>query len=183
MESNTLPVLTDSSSEGLVPDAPLHSAAEGTEELDRIYSTDSLEQFLATGWGARAPNPCVRITDPETEPVVEVIENAHAPFSQGNKGCLHYFREDKGDRDSPKGRTLYWYARPSNANRRNACGAEGSTHGSTGPSTAADRSWGWMHLKMRFCVSILKGSLWKAHFKMRRHKIGRNPPLFLGTMM
>ncbi len=48
MEPSPLPVLTDSSSEGLVPDAPLHPAAEGTEELDRVYSTDSLEQFLAS---------------------------------------------------------------------------------------------------------------------------------------
>ncbi len=31
-----------------LPDAPLHPAAEGTEELDRVYSTDSLEQFLAS---------------------------------------------------------------------------------------------------------------------------------------
>ncbi len=38
----------------------------------------------------------VRITDPETEPVVKVVENAHALFSQGNKGCLRYFREDTG---------------------------------------------------------------------------------------
>ncbi len=45
MEPSPLPVLTDSSSEGLVPDVPLHLAAEGTEELDRIYSTDFLEQF------------------------------------------------------------------------------------------------------------------------------------------
>ncbi len=48
MEPSPLPVLTDSSSEGLAPDAPLHSAAEGTGELVRIYSTDSLEQFLAS---------------------------------------------------------------------------------------------------------------------------------------
>ncbi len=38
-------ILTDSSSEGLAPDAPPRLAAEGTEELDRVYSTDSLEQF------------------------------------------------------------------------------------------------------------------------------------------
>ncbi len=48
MESSPLPVLTDSSSEGLAPDAPLHLAAEGMEELDRVYSTESLEQFLAS---------------------------------------------------------------------------------------------------------------------------------------
>ncbi len=45
MEPSLLPVLTDSSSEDLVPDAPPHLAAEGTEELDRVYNTDSLEQF------------------------------------------------------------------------------------------------------------------------------------------
>ncbi len=48
MESSPLPVLRHLSSEGLAPDAPLHSAAEGTEDLDRVYSTDSLEQFLAS---------------------------------------------------------------------------------------------------------------------------------------
>ncbi len=31
-------VLADSSSEGLAPDAPLRPAAEGMEELDRVYS-------------------------------------------------------------------------------------------------------------------------------------------------
>ncbi len=45
MDTSPLPVLTDSSSEGLAPDAPPRLAAEGTEELDRVYSTDSLEQF------------------------------------------------------------------------------------------------------------------------------------------
>ncbi len=48
MEPSPLPVLTDSSREGLAPDAPLHLAAEGTEEHNRVYSTDSLEQFLAS---------------------------------------------------------------------------------------------------------------------------------------
>ncbi len=45
MEPSPLPVLTDSSSEGLAPDAPPHPAAERMEELNRVYSTDSLEQF------------------------------------------------------------------------------------------------------------------------------------------
>ncbi len=36
--------------------------------------------------------------------------------------------------------------------------------------------------KCSFCVSILNGSLWRLWFKTRRSKIGRNPPLFLGTM-
>ncbi len=48
MEPSPLPVLTDSSSEGQAPDAPLHSAPEGMGELDGVYSTDSLEQFLAS---------------------------------------------------------------------------------------------------------------------------------------
>ncbi len=45
MDPSPLPVLTDSSSEGLAPDALPRLAAEGTKELDRVYSTDSLEQF------------------------------------------------------------------------------------------------------------------------------------------
>ncbi len=36
-------------------DAPLHPAAEGTEELDRVYSTDSLDQFLASRPETGAP--------------------------------------------------------------------------------------------------------------------------------
>ncbi len=56
MEQSPLPVLTDSSSEGLAPDAPLNPAAEGTEELDRVYSTDSLEQFLASRPLNRSPS-------------------------------------------------------------------------------------------------------------------------------
>ncbi len=55
MEPSPLPVLRDSSSEGLAPDAPLHPAAEGTEELNRVYSTDALEQFLASRPETRAP--------------------------------------------------------------------------------------------------------------------------------
>ncbi len=45
MEPSPLLVLTDSSSEGLALDTPPHLAAEGMKELDRVYSTDSLEQF------------------------------------------------------------------------------------------------------------------------------------------
>ncbi len=36
MEPSPLPVLRDSSSEGLAPDAPPRPAAEGMEELDRV---------------------------------------------------------------------------------------------------------------------------------------------------
>ncbi len=38
MEPSPLPVLRDSSSEGLASDALLRPAAEGMEELDRVYS-------------------------------------------------------------------------------------------------------------------------------------------------
>ncbi len=54
MEPSPLPVLKDSSSEGLAPDAPPRPAAEGMEELDRVYS-DSLEQFLASRPETGAP--------------------------------------------------------------------------------------------------------------------------------
>ncbi len=36
MEPSPLPVLRDSSSEGLAPDVPLRPAAEGMEELDGV---------------------------------------------------------------------------------------------------------------------------------------------------
>ncbi len=48
MDPSPPAILADSSSEGLAPDAPLRSAAEGMEELNRVYSKDSLEQFLAS---------------------------------------------------------------------------------------------------------------------------------------
>ncbi len=38
MEPSPLPVLRDSSSEGLAPDTPPRPAAEGMEELERVYS-------------------------------------------------------------------------------------------------------------------------------------------------
>ncbi len=48
MEPSPLPVLRDSSSEGLALDALLRPAAEGMEELDRVLQLYSLEQFLAS---------------------------------------------------------------------------------------------------------------------------------------
>ncbi len=45
VEPSPLPVLKDSSSEGLALDAPPCLAAEGTEELDKVSITDSLEWF------------------------------------------------------------------------------------------------------------------------------------------
>ncbi len=51
MEPSPLPVLRDSSSEGLAPDAPPRPAAEWMEELNR----DSLEQFLASRPETGAP--------------------------------------------------------------------------------------------------------------------------------
>ncbi len=54
------------------------------------------------------------------KPVVEVVENAHALFSQGNKGCLRYFREDTGRQGQPEGAGLCTdMPILSNANRRN----------------------------------------------------------------
>ncbi len=45
MKPSPLPDLTDSSSEGLAPDALPRLAAKGTEELNRVYSMDTLERF------------------------------------------------------------------------------------------------------------------------------------------
>ncbi len=67
-----------------------------------------------TGW---APCPCVRTTVLETGPVWATT-----------------LVKTRDDRDSPKGRTLYWYARPSNASGETVCVEGGSRHESTRPS-------------------------------------------------
>ncbi len=54
-DTNPPPVLVDSLSEDLVPDASPCPAAEGMEELNRVYSTDSLEQFSASRPKTGAP--------------------------------------------------------------------------------------------------------------------------------
>ncbi len=52
------------------------------------------------------------------QPVIEL--RMRTPHSlRGTMAASATFVKTRGDRDSPKGRTLYWYARPSNANRRN----------------------------------------------------------------
>ncbi len=53
MEPSPLPVLKDLSSEGLAPDAPPRPAAEGMEELDRVYSVLSGSVFSkpTRNWG------------------------------------------------------------------------------------------------------------------------------------
>ncbi len=53
----------------------------------------------------------------------------------GTRAASTTLVKTRGDRDSPKGRTLYWYARPSNAKRRKTvCVEGGSRHESTRPS-------------------------------------------------
>ncbi len=66
----------------------------------------------------------------------------------------------RGNRDSPKGRALYWYALRTQSGET-VCVEGGSRHGSRRPSwsIAANQSKGRMHLKMRLCVNILNGSL------------------------
>ncbi len=88
------------------------------------------------------------------------------------------FIKAQGDRESPRGRILYCYAQPSNANRRNGlCRRRIETWMEVSfRSIAANQSWGWMHLIMRLHVNILNGSLCKARFKTRRSRMGRWPP-------
>ncbi len=88
---------------------------------------------------------------------------------RGTRAASATFVKTRGDRDSLKGRTLYLYARPSNANRRTDLwrGKIDTWKYGSFRSTAADRSRGRMHPKMHFCMSILKGGLLKAQFKMR----------------
>ncbi len=55
MEPSPLPVLRDSSSEVLAPDAPLRPAAEGDGGARQGLQLDSLEQFLASRPETGAP--------------------------------------------------------------------------------------------------------------------------------
>lgn len=66
----------------------------------------------------------------------------------------------QGDRDSPKMRTLYWYAQPSKAKRRSGlCRGKIETWMYTYfRSITANQSRGRMHMRMHFCVSILNCS-------------------------
>ncbi len=70
MEPSPLPVLRDSSSEELAPDAPPRPAAEGMEELDRVYSWTLWSSFLASRPETGAPQcfyPFEVRTQEETE--------------------------------------------------------------------------------------------------------------------
>ncbi len=63
MEPSPLPVLKDSSSEGLAPDAPPRPAAEGMEELDRVYSGLSGAVF------SKLPAEAGSVRSPQSAPV------------------------------------------------------------------------------------------------------------------
>ncbi len=56
MDPSPLPVLADSSSEGLVPDAPLRPAAEGMEELNRVYSNGLFGAVFSKPTRNRSPS-------------------------------------------------------------------------------------------------------------------------------
>ncbi len=97
---------------------------------------------------------------------------------RGTRAASATFVKTRGDRDSPKGRTctdmLVLRTQPQ---EWPVVRKDRHMEVRVFQVNAADRTWGRMHPKTQFCMSILKGGLWKAPFKMRRPKIGRNPPL------
>ncbi len=95
------------------------------------------------------------------EPVIKLVENAHTPFFQGDKGRLHDFGEDARRQEQPEGQNLVLICQTSNANRRNGlCRGRIETRKyASFRSIAANQSRGQMPQKMRFCVNILNGSL------------------------
>ncbi len=80
---------------------------------------------------------------------------------KGTRAASATFVKTRGIRDSPKGRTCTDMLVLRTQTAGMACGTEGSTHGSTGLSgqMLQTESWGRMHPKTRFCMSILKGGL------------------------
>ncbi len=52
----------------------------------------------------------------------------------GTRAASTTLVKTRGDRDSPKGRALYWYARPSTQSGETVCVEGGSRHGSRRPS-------------------------------------------------
>ncbi len=69
------------------------------------------------------------------EPVVEVVENAHSPFSQGGKGRLRNFGEDARRQGQPEGQDLVLICPTLERELQKwPVFAEGSRHESTRPS-------------------------------------------------
>ncbi len=84
---------------------------------------------------------------------------------KGTRASSTILVKTRGGRDSPKGRTLYWYARLSIAKWRNVLyrgRIETWKYVSFRP-IAVNQSKGQMHWKMSFC--ILNVSLWRARFR------------------
>ncbi len=125
----------------------------------------------------RAPSPCVRTTDPETELVWASRRGSwecECPALSGEHGLLPKLsRLYRATGTAQRAGLFYLYARPSNANRRNGLRRRKIETYVSFRSTAANLSLGWMHSKMRFWVSIFNSSLWKDRFKKCRSKIGQ----------
>ncbi len=84
---------------------------------------------------------------------------------RGTRAASATLVKTRGDRDSPKGRTLYWYARPSNANRRNGLcrGRIETWKYASFRSIAANQSRGRTHPKMRFSASTFWTAACEVH--------------------
>ncbi len=93
------------------------------------------------------------------EPVVEVVENANALFSQGKRAASTTFVRH-GRQKARRVRTLYSYARPATQTAGMACGAEGLDHEvRILQVNAASQSRGRIHPRCTSAVSLLNGSL------------------------
>ncbi len=73
-----------------------------------------------TGWGAEAPGPCDRTTVLGRGPCSRQLRILMPTSRNGARAPSAIFVKTREDRESPKGRTLYCHARPSDANRRNS---------------------------------------------------------------
>ncbi len=139
----------------------LHTEKIRSSASGRVCSFPSWPEG-PTGWGARAPSHCVRTTDPETELIWASRRSS--------------WSEDTGWQGEPEGQDLVLIC--SSFERKpqewSVAWKDRNMKVHAFRSIAANQSRGWMHPKMRFCMSILNGSLWRAEFKTRRSKIGYN---------
>ncbi len=71
-----------------------------------------------TGWGAGAPGPCDRTTVLARGPCSRQLRILMPTSHNGARAPSVTFAKTRGDRESPKGRTLYCHAWPSNTNQR-----------------------------------------------------------------
>ncbi len=115
------------------------------------------------------------------EPVIEVVENANASFPQRNTGCLHDLGEDTRRQGQPEGEDLVLICSPFDrkVKKRSVSREDRDMKVRVLQADCCEPIEGTNALKDELLHperELMKGSV-----QVPRSKIGRKPPLFLGT--